>query len=399
MRKKISVLLTVLVFSLSVFAFANTRFVASNQATVTISREEYERLSKYKKLDEVAQIVNSHFYKEVDQKKLIEGAIAGLLKGTEDVYSFYYNEESWEKLWEDDEGKYAGIGVQLLGDWRNDTVTVTRVFKNTPAESAGIKKGDVFYKVEELEITPSTMSDATKIMRGIPGEKVHVELVRDGEILKFDITKAEIHVNQVESAMLENNIGYIAVYQFAGEVAKDFEKAFQDLTKKGMKGLVIDLRDNPGGWVEASKSMADLFLDNKLLFYTEDRQGKREDTFTQSGASDIPLCVLVNENSASSSEIFAAAMKDHKRASVVGSKTFGKGIIQSVLSLQDGKTGFQLTVAQYFSPNGNPVHKTGIEPDIELLMPDELKNELFQLGDLSDPQLKKAYETLMETVK
>lgn len=398
MKKKLTLALVALLTLLPLMS-SYALFYPGKHDTVTIDRAEYERLKQYAMVDEVRQYIEEYYYEEPDQQKLTDGAIQGLLSGLNDAYSFYYPEEAWKKMWEDDEGKYAGIGVQMLGNWRDGSVTVVRVFKNTPAEAAGLKKGDVFYKVEDLEVNTTTMQDAVDVMRGKPGEKVHVEIVRNGEVLPFELTKAEINVNRMEYKMLENNVGYIAAYEFAGDLDKEFEAAFKDLEKNGAKSLIIDLRDNPGGWVTLSINIADLFLDKTLLFYAEDRAGNQEKSFTKDGKSDIPLVVLINKNSASSSEIFAGAMKDLKRAAIVGEKSFGKGIIQSVVTLSDGKTGFQFTTAQYFTPNGNKVHKEGITPDIQVEMPEDIQHELFELGDLKDPQLKAAYDTALGLAK
>lgn len=394
MKRKITLFLSLALCLIVCFGLFSSKAGAVVD-NVVLSREEYDSLMKYKKLLEVEKKLKDSFYQELDEKKLIDGAISGLLKGADDTYTFYYNKEAWKKLWEDDEGKYAGVGVQVLPDWRTNAVTVVRVFKDTPAEKAGIKKGDLFYKVEDIEITPETLNDGISKMRGKPGEEVHVELVRKGDVLEFDLVKAEIHVNQVESTMLEGNIGLINVYQFAGEVAKDFNENYNSLLKQGAKGLIIDLRDNPGGWVDACESIANNFLDDKLLFYAEDKQHNRENCYTKKGANNIPINIIINENSASSSEIFAGAMKDHLRATLFGVKSFGKGIIQNVIPLSDKETGFQVTVAQYFTPGGKPVHKLGIEPHIEVKMPSELKSELFPLGDMKDPQLKAAYEDML----
>ena len=396
MHKRLLTLVLVLMLALpSAFAQQGSRVVYGTNDTVTISRSEYEALQKYKLLEEVRSYVQTYYYKEPDNQAMLDGAIQGLLSGLKDAYSFYYPEEAWKKLWEEDEGKYAGIGVQMLGDWRNSAVTIVRVFRNTPAEEAGLRKGDVFYKVEDLEVTTATMQDAVNIMRGIPGETVHVEVLRNGETLPFDIKKAEITVNRVEYMMLEKNVGYIAAYEFAGDMDTAFERAFKELTAKGAKGLIIDLRDNPGGWVEHSVHIADLFLDKGLLFYSEDRAGNQDKVYTKDGKSDIPLVILVNKNSASASEIFSAAMKDYERATIVGTTTFGKGVIQYVTALSDGKSGFQFTSAQYFSAKGNKVHEVGVEPDVVAEMPEE-ESHYFQFGDMADPQLKVAYDEMLK---
>ncbi|MDD4081370.1 MAG: S41 family peptidase [Eubacteriales bacterium] len=360
--------------------------------TITISSKEYERLKQYELLDEVKNYVDTYFYEEPDQQLLMDGAIQGLLSGLEDAYSFYYPEEAWTQMHEEDEGKYAGIGVQMLGDYDSGAVTITRVFRDTPAEAAGLKKGDVFLTVEDIQVTTATMQDAVNIMRGIPGEKVHIEVVRAGEVLPFDLIKAEITVNRVESTMLDEQVGYIVLFEFAGGSAEAFTNAYEELKAGEMSSLIVDLRDNPGGWVDDGIKIADLFLDRELLYYAEDRAGSQEKFYTTEGKDDIPLVILVNENSASSSEIVTAALKDYERAMVVGEKTFGKGIIQYVIPLSDNKSGFQFTYAQYFSPLGHKVHKEGVTPDILVEMPEDLKSMFFELGDMAGPQLARAFE-------
>ncbi len=367
---------------------------------VELTQEEYQLFLEYKKLAEVHQYLEEYYYKPPDEQKLMDGAIQGLLSGLGDNYSFYYNEEEWKKLWEEDEGSYAGIGVQMLGDYRDGSVTITRVFKGTPAEEAGLKKGDIFYMVgDDLVVTTETMNEAVSIMRGVPGEQVTVQVIRNFETLTFELTKAVININRMEYAMLDDEVGYIAAYEFAGEMDQEVKNALKELDRQGAKALVLDLRDNPGGWVEQAINIADLFLDRQLLFYTEDRKGSREKFYSKNGKNDIPLVVLVNENSASASEIFAAAMQDWDRATIVGENTFGKGIIQSVTMLSDGKTGFQFTTAQYFTPKGRQVHEKGIAPDVESPWPEGMDHPYYELGDLSDPQLKTAFEEAKKLVQ
>ena len=399
-KRLVSLLLALILVGGALPAHALSSFFNLGQGeTVTIPKEEYERLKQYEKLDEVKSYIEEYYYQDVDDTMLIDGAIQGLLAGTEDVYTFYYPEESWKRLWDDDSGKYAGIGIQMLGDYETGLVTVTRVFKGTPAEAAGIRKGDILYMVEDLQVTVSTMQDAVDIMRGIPGEKVKVQMMRNDEIVSFEVIKAEIIVNRVESMMLENGIGYIAHYEFAGGSYEDFKKAFDTLEQEGMKALILDLRDNGGGWVDDGVKLADLFLDKELLFYTQGKQGGKEETYATSGKTDMPLILLVNGHSASTSEIVSGALQDYGRATLVGSQTFGKGVIQMVLPLSDEKTGFQFTTAQYFTPKGNQVHELGITPDIVVEMPEDINYSLLTLGDMADPQLQAAYSEALEQVK
>lgn len=367
-------------------------FTTKKKETVTISREEYDRLSRYSKMDTILQYIEAWYYQEPDVDALIENATRGLLYGLEDPYSFYYNEEEWAEMWSDDEGEYAGVGLELLGNYADYSVTVSRVFRDTPAQRAGIRKGDILVRVEEVEVTAYTMQDAVNIMRGEEGEEVEIEVLRGDEYITFRVPRAVIHVNRIEYTLLEENVGYIIVYQFAGESQAEFAKALEELRSQGAKALVIDLRDNGGGWVDAAVQIADLFLDESVLVYSEDRYGDREEYKTTAGADDIPLVMLVNENSASSSEILSGGLQDAGRATLVGTRTFGKGIIQSVIGLDGNKDGFQMTYAQYFLPSGKAVHREGITPDIVAEMPEELQAVYFELGDMTDPQLAAAWE-------
>lgn len=368
-------------------------FTGKKNKTVTISQEEYDRLSRYAQMDEILQYVEAWYYQEPDVDALIENATRGLLYALEDPYSFYYNEEEWAELWEDDEGEYAGIGIQLLGNYLDYSVTVTQVFRDTPAQQAGLRKGDLLVRVEDIEVDAYTMQNAVNVMRGKVGDEVEIEVQRGEEFLTFHIPRAQIHVNRIEYTMLEDNVGYILLYEFAGESQEEFSEALTALRAQGAQSLVVDLRDNGGGWVDAAISIGDLFLDEGILAYSQDRYGNREDYRTTDGKDDIPLVFLVNENSASASEILAGGLQDLNRATVVGRTTYGKGIVQTVIGLDDNTAGFQMTYAQYFLPSGAEVHKIGITPDVISEMPEEQTSIYFELGDLSDSQLAAAWET------
>ena len=397
--KKKTVVLFALIAVLSSFAFLSGQAAGSmsnigkKEQTVTISQEEYDRLSRYAEMDVILQYIEEWYYQEPDVDALIENATRGLLYGLEDPYTFYYNEAEWTQMWEDDEGEYAGIGIEMLGSYQDYSVTITRVFLDTPAERAGVKKGDRLVRVEDVEVDVYSMQNAVSIMRGKVDEVVEIEVLRGSEYITFQIPRAVIHVNRVEYTMLEDQVGYIVLYQFAGESEKEFSDAMNELKAQGAQALIVDLRDNGGGWVDAASQIADLFLDDGLLVYSQDRYGTRENIAMTAGMDDIPLVILVNGNSASSSEILSGGLRDRGRATLVGTQTFGKGIIQVVIPLDDEKNGFQMTYAQYYLPSGKEVHKVGITPDIICEMPEELVNENFLLGDMNDPQLKTAWET------
>ena len=402
MKKRVLKILTIaaIIAALTIGTAQATGFFdfSKRSQTVTISQEENDRLKRFEKLDTMLQFVESYYWQEPDVDAMIENAARGLMYGLEDPYSFYYNEEEWLEMKEDDEGEYGGIGIQMLGNPDDLTVTIIRVFTGGPAEAAGVLKGDKLVRVEDVEVNMYTMQDAVNIMRGENGGEVEIEVKRGEEYITFTMTRQIIHVNRVESAMLEDSVGYIALYEFAGDCANEFEKAFKALRDQGAKALVVDLRDNGGGWVLDAKSIADLFVDKGVLVYCEDRYGYKELYETTDGKDDIPLVFLVNGNTASSSEILSGGLQDQGRAKVVGTKTFGKGIVQSVIPWDNDTWGFQLTVAQYFFSSGTPVHTIGITPDVIVEMPEEMENAYLQLGDLSDPQLKTAWETAKDMI-
>lgn len=365
--------------------------VSADGNTVTITREQYEKYQQFDQLIELMEIVDQGFFEDYDTQDMLDGAAYGLLSGLGDPYTFYYTPEEYAELWEEDEGEYAGVGIQISTSYLTGICTISRVFDNGPAHEAGVHKGDILYKVEDLYVNSSTVNDAVDIMRGTPGTQVHVTFLRGTEEIEFELTRANINVNRIDSMMLTDEVGYIYLYEFAGDCAEKFEAAVKQLVANGAKGLILDLRDNPGGWVNDAQDIADVFLDAGTLCYLEYKGGERYYYRTKDGKTDIPLVILINENSASSSEILTGALKDRANATVVGVQSYGKGIVQSVVPLSDG-AGMQITVAQYYTPNGNAVHKLGITPDVEV----EGDNGMYELGDLTDAQLAKALEVMQE---
>lgn len=368
-----------------------------NSDTVTISRAEYDRLKKYEELDELKLLVEQYFYQEPDEQAMLDGAEMGLLYGLDDPYTFYYTPDQYSKMWENDEGEYAGIGIQIMANYATGICTISRVFLDSPALEVGIRKGDVLSKVEDLDVTASNLQEAVDIMRGEVGKPVNVQVLRGDQVLDFVVSRAVVHVNWVNSCMLENDVGYISLYEFSGDCSVAFKTQLDALLEKGAKALIMDLRDNPGGWVDDAVKVADLFLPEGTVASLVYRDGTTEyfTTTTDNKELEIPLVVLVNEYSASASEILSGALQDYERATIMGTKTYGKGVVQYVLPVGTRGAGMQLTVAQYYTPNGNEVHKIGITPDVIAEMP-EGDTTMYELGDLADAQLKKAYELALE---
>ena len=372
--------------------------ISEDGETVTISRADYERYRQFDELLDLMDAADVYFFQEPDHTKMLQGASAGLLAGLGDNYTFYYTPEAWTQMWEDDEGEYAGVGILISSNYVTGICTISRVFKGSPAEAAGVQRGDILYRVgEDLYVVPETLQDAVDIMRGTPGTTVDVTFLRNGEEITFTLERAIINVNQIESVMLTENIGLIALYEFSGKCDKEFEAALEGLTARGARGLIIDLRDNPGGWVDAAQAIGDLFLDAGDLCYLVYRDGSEDHCYpTKAGKLEMPLVLLVNENSASASEILTGALRDRADATVVGVNTYGKGIVQVVLPVGDEGAGFQMTIAEYYTPNGNAVHQQGLAPDVEIPL-EEGDNGGYDFADSeNDPQLKKALEVLKE---
>lgn len=403
MKKSLKITALMLMISLLLTGCALLPTTISNTVrqntgdTVTISTEEYELLLQYKELEEMRQIVNVYYYQEPDEQAMMDGAAMGLLYGLDDPYTFYYDPDSFAEMWEEDEGEYAGIGIQIMANYSTGLCTITRVFLDSPALGVGMRRGDILMRVDELDVTAVNLQDAVDIMRGEVGKPVNVQVLRGDQLLDFTVTRAVVHTTWVNSCMLDNSIGYISLYEFAGDCSSAFAVQLDKLVEEGAEALIIDLRDNPGGWVDDAQRLADLFLPEGTLASLVYRDGTTEyyTTTTDGKENDLPIVVLVNEYSASASEILSGALQDLNRATIVGTQTYGKGVVQYVLPVGERGAGMQLTVAQYFTPNGNEVHKVGITPDVIAEWPED-DNNMYEIGDLADAQLKVAYDVALE---
>lgn len=367
-----------------------------------ISTAEYEDFMWFSEVMDLFDNIRASYYKETDPVELMEGAARGVLWSLEDPYSYYYNPQEYSDMWAEDQGNYVGIGVMINSDMNTNISTICRVFKGSPAEKAGVQRGDILYKVgEDFYVTAENITNAVKIIKGLPGTDVDVTFLRNGEEITYTITRNEISVNETESTMIDNEIGYIALYSFAGTCEFEFETELNNLVSQGAKGIIIDLRDNTGGWVDQAHYIADLFMDAGELCYLVYGNGYEShgEYPTTDGKADVKLVVLINENSASSSEILTGALRDCADASIVGVKSFGKGIVQMVHGIGTRGAGFQLTTAEYFTPNGTAVHGIGITPDYIVELP-EGDNGMYKFADTKkDVQLKKAVEALREKLQ
>ncbi len=349
------------------------------------------------KINELTAYMNLYYYDEMDDTALQDGLYEGLLEGLGDKYSVYYNAEDYQALQVSTTGQYYGIGAGLSQDKDTMVVTINKIYEGTPSDTAGLLKDDVIISVDDTDATSMEVSELVKLIRGEKGTTVHLEVYRPStnEYLSFDVERQDITLPSVSHKMLESDIGYVHIDSFETETATQFEEAISDLQNQGMSALIIDVRYNPGGMVTSVVKILDDILPEGTVVYTEDKNGNRQD-YTSSGDTylDYPMAVLINGDSASAAEILAGAIKDYNYGTLIGTTTFGKGIVQTIFPLEDGDA-VKLTTAKYFTPNGNYIHGVGIEPDIELEY-EYLDKEATSYDEANDNQILKAIEVLKE---
>lgn len=363
-----------------------------NTATEDIYTPEVED-----KVAAINQLIDDNFYFDASSDEEREEYIyKGIMESLEDPYSVYYTAEEYADLMDSSTGSYQGIGVSIQQNTSTKILTVVRVFQGSGAEEAGMLPKDIIRAVDGLELDGEEVSEVVTWIKGEPGTTVDVTVYRPSteEELTLTIERKTIDNSTVSYEMKDNQIGYIEVTDFYEKTAEQFEKAVDDLQSQGMQSLIVDLRNNPGGYVNVVVEMCDYILKEGTIVYTKDRDGNIVSSYeaTDNHELDVPMVVLVNGDSASASEIFSGCMQDHGIATLVGTTTFGKGIVQHVIPLSDG-SAVKLTTQKYFTPNGNDIHGVGIEPDITVELPDELKYEPV-IPEEQDVQLQKAIEIL-----
>lgn len=405
-KKRIITLMVILLLVTNILTFGLTNMVTIKyKDRVVIPTKEYQQLStvyeKYSKAIGLETYVKDNFLREVDEKQLVEGQLKGLFQALEDPYSVYMTQEEFKDFAEHTKGVYGGIGVIVTpGD--DNLITVVAPIEDTPGERAGLKTGDKIIKVEGQEFTADNMDKAVKLMKGKPKTKVSITILRkekDGKnnYIDMDIMREEIRLVTVKSDLIGENIGYMRITSFDELTYEDFKKDLSSLMDKNISGLILDLRYNPGGLLDVCVDITDEFLDEGVIVYTETRNGERAYENSTKKHTNIPLIVLVNEGSASASEIFAGAIKDRNRGILIGNKTFGKGVVQRIKQLSDG-SGFKLTTSEYFTPNGTNIHGIGIEPDIVIELPEDVEEIGVEHLD-KDTQLKAAVGKMKEIIK
>jgi carboxyl-terminal processing protease len=396
-KRRTRIILTAFVLVAAMaFSSALTMFLQFNLGNrELLTTDEIERLKafeeRYSKVDQLRSFIEKNYYLPTDDINFEEGLIDGLFGALDDPYSTYMNLDEYKAYNEQQQGSFGGIGISVEPG-KDNIITVVSPIEDTPAERAGILTGDKILLVNGIEVSGERFEQAVRMMRGEPGTDVILTLFREN-VGQFEvpITRAIITVKSVKSRILENTdgIGYIRITTFDDKVYEEFVSQYLQLVNQGAKSLVIDLRNNPGGSLNQCVAIADYILGEQMIVYTKDNQGKQENYRSDRKKIDLPLAVLVNGGSASASEIVTGAIKDGKAGTIIGTTTFGKGLVQTVRPLRDGD-GLKLTIAQYFTPNGDYIHGVGITPDIIV----EQTSPIDPQDDTTDEQLQMAISVL-----
>jgi carboxyl-terminal processing protease len=374
--------------SYSFFRFFNPQYQLefSNE----VSRENIINFNKVK------SYLMQSYYQDVDEDKLLEGAIKGMAEALEDPYTVYYTPEQMQDFTEQSSGSYVGIGVTVFMD-EDDLLTVSETFANSPAKEVGMRNGDKIINVDGEDVTSIKDSDLiVQKIRGKPDTEVKITVYRPGinDYVNLQMVRRVINLVYIESKIINDNIGYVQLKLFDEDIARDFANHVNDLIMSGAKGLIIDLRNNPGGSYTQVVAMADMLVPKGLIVYTEDRSGNRQEEFSDTSELNMPMTVLINEYSASASEILSAAIKDYNKGTLVGKTTFGKGLVQSVVPLEGG-AGVKFTISKYYTPSGTCIHGIGVTPDIEIENDEQYK--YYSVEDIPEGEDKQLLRAIEET--
>ncbi len=372
MNKNKILLVVVVVLATNILTFFTARAIVTQTATPAGDIEDKAVLEDvtddFQLFQEIVGILESEHLHEIDRNKLMHGAFEGMLEALDDPEASYLDREEYENLRVQTEGVYGGVGIEVFLD--DEYVTIVSPISGTPGEEAGLSSGDRIVSVDGVNLVGEDLNKAVNLMRGEPGTDVELEIERLGvdEALKFEITREKIELETVEHEMLDDNLGYIELSNFSETTAQEFEEAIEDLKQQNMEALIIDLRNNPGGLLDAAVQIANILIPEGPITHLEGRDSRLETKTSGREGLGIPMAALVNEASSSASEVLAGALQDTNTATIIGTQTFGKASVQNIRQLSDGGA-LRYTVAQYQTPDGRTIHEEGLEPDIEINPP------------------------------
>lgn len=384
------IIITALISSLVTMIVVNEKFTSSTSIKNIASGDGTTGIETA--LASIRTILEDEYIGELDDEQMLEMAIKGYVAGVGDKYTEYYTPEEMNQEYSTAMGNYVGIGIYMIVNYEEGTITVVEPMKDSPAEEVGMKAGDLITKVEGEEVTIENVNEMSNKIKGEEGTKVRLEITsEDGTTKEVDVERRKIEVSHINSKMIENNIAYIQILDFDGGTAEEFKENYENLKNQGATSLIIDLRDNGGGVVDEAIDILEMICEKGSTLLIETNKAGNE-TITKSQKNpiiDIPIMVLVNENTASASEIMAGALKDNNKATIIGTTTYGKGVIQTLMRLSDG-SGLKVTTEEYCTPSKNKINKVGIEPNITVELPDDIE----ELTDENDTQLQRAIEEL-----
>lgn len=383
------VLTAVVTFIITTIALYNT--IGDGKIKYILAPNDESTLSR--KIESYKKFIEEKYIGEIDEDNMIENALKGYVQGLDDVYSEYISPDEMAEYLETTNGKYVGVGIYITTTESNEIIIISPI-KDSPAEGAGLRSGDIITKVDGVSYTGEQLSKASTAMKGEEGTKVKIEIRRESQTLEFEIERRIVQVNSIETKIIENNIGYMEITSFDDGTYQDFMKKYNELKDKNITSLIIDLRNNGGGIVQESLDIADEMVEKgkTLLITTSKNEGEDITKAKKEKNINIPIVFLVNESTASASEILVAAVRENEEnCVVVGTTTFGKGVIQTIFNLQDGG-GLKLTTNEYFTPNKNIINNVGIKPDYNVILPND--KTIYDIEESEDTQLQKAIELL-----
>lgn len=397
-------LVIVFLFSNIMFFYMGNIFAFNGLSLKNVSEDVAKDLSdikdvkKYDLLFQVRDTLLAKYDGEIDDNALLEAAIKGMTQSLKDPYTVFMNADEYKSFVEQSEGHFVGIGAQL--GIKDDKVTVVAPIEGSPAEEAGLKTGDVILKVDGTEITEPNVEKAISMIKGEQGKPVTLTVARaNSQDLDITITRDVVKIVSVKGEIIDGNVGYIQISSFDEDVAKNFKEKIVELKSQGMKGMILDLRGNPGGFLGEAVTVASQFIPkDQVVTYTIDKYGNKQESKSVGGeAQGMPLVILIDGGSASASEVVTGALRDYGAGTIVGTTSFGKGVVQQLIEFKDGSGGLKLTTSKYYTPNGENIHKIGINPDIEVTIPEEILSNEYDRS--IDPQFNKAVEVIKDKLK